>query len=30
MTAEDVYRQLLAEGLDVGLATVYRMLTQFE
>lgn len=30
MTAEDVYRQLLSEGLDVGLATVYRVLTQFE
>jgi Fur family ferric uptake transcriptional regulator len=25
-----VYRKLLAEGLDVGLATVYRVLTQFE
>jgi Fur family ferric uptake transcriptional regulator len=30
MSAEDVYRALLAEGLDVGLATVYRVLTQFE
>ena len=30
LTAEDVYRQLLVEGLDVGLATVYRVLTQFE
>ena len=30
LTAEDVYRQLLSEGLDVGLATVYRVLTQFE
>ena len=30
LTAEDVYRQLLTEGLDVGLATVYRVLTQFE
>jgi Fur family transcriptional regulator, ferric uptake regulator len=30
MTAEDVYRQLLTEGLDIGLATVYRVLTQFE
>ncbi len=30
MTAEDVYRQLLAEGIDIGLATVYRVLTQFE
>ncbi len=30
MTAEDVYKRLLAEGEDVGLATVYRVLTQFE
>lgn len=30
MSAEDVYRGLLAEGMDVGLATVYRVLTQFE
>lgn len=30
MTAEDVYRQLLAEEMDIGLATVYRVLTQFE
>jgi len=30
LTAEDVYRILLAEGMDVGLATVYRVLTQFE
>lgn len=30
MTAEDVYRLLLAENMDVGLATVYRVLTQFE
>ena len=30
MTAEDVYRQLLNEGMDIGLATVYRVLTQFE
>jgi len=30
LTAEDVYRLLQAEGLDVGLATVYRVLTQFE
>jgi Fur family ferric uptake transcriptional regulator len=28
--AEDVYRQLLADGVDIGLATVYRVLTQFE
>ncbi len=30
MSAEDVYRHLLAENMDVGLATVYRVLTQFE
>lgn len=30
LAAEDVYRILLAEGVDVGLATVYRVLTQFE
>ena len=30
MSAEDVYKLLLAEGLDIGLATVYRVLTQFE
>jgi Fur family ferric uptake transcriptional regulator len=30
MTAEDVYRVLLQEGSDVGLATVYRVLAQFE
>jgi Fur family transcriptional regulator, ferric uptake regulator len=30
LTAEDVYRVLLGEGLEVGLATVYRVLTQFE
>jgi Fur family ferric uptake transcriptional regulator len=30
LTAEDVYKHLLGEGLDVGLATVYRVLTQFE
>lgn len=30
MTAEDVYKHLLAEGMDIGLATVYRVLTQFE
>ena len=30
MTAEDVYRALLAEGADIGLATVYRVLMQFE
>jgi Fur family ferric uptake transcriptional regulator len=30
MTAEDVFRVLLQERSDVGLATVYRVLTQFE
>lgn len=30
MAAEDVYRALLAENADIGLATVYRVLTQFE
>ena len=30
LTAEDVYRLLVGEGLDIGLATVYRVLTQFE
>lgn len=30
MTAEDVYRHMLAAGKDIGLATVYRVLTQFE
>lgn len=30
MTAEDVYRHLLADNMDIGLATVYRVLTQFE
>jgi len=30
LSAEDVYRSLTAEGIDIGLATVYRVLTQFE
>lgn len=30
LSAEDVYKILVAENLDVGLATVYRVLTQFE
>ena len=30
LTAEDVYRLLIAEDMDIGLATVYRVLTQFE
>lgn len=29
LTAEDVYKQLMNSGEDVGLATVYRVLTQF-
>ncbi len=30
MTAEDVYKALIGEGSDIGLATVYRVLMQFE
>ncbi len=30
MTAEDVYKALLFDGSDIGLATVYRVLMQFE
>ena len=30
MSAEDVYKRLLNSGEEVGLATVYRVLTQFE
>jgi Fur family ferric uptake transcriptional regulator len=30
MSAEDVFKMLLTEGADVGLATVYRVLMQFE
>ncbi|MGB4347608.1 MAG: ferric iron uptake transcriptional regulator [Burkholderiaceae bacterium] len=30
LSAEDVYKLLLTEDMDVGLATVYRVLTQFE
>lgn len=30
LSADDVYRTLLDQGEDVGLATVYRVLTQFE
>jgi Fur family transcriptional regulator, ferric uptake regulator len=30
LSAEDVYKILLQEDLDIGLATVYRVLTQFE
>ena len=30
LSAEDVYKTLMESGDDVGLATVYRVLTQFE
>ena len=30
LSAEDVYRMLMDEGEDVGLATIYRVLAQFE
>jgi Fur family ferric uptake transcriptional regulator len=30
LSAEDIYRKLLASQEDIGLATVYRVLTQFE
>jgi Fur family ferric uptake transcriptional regulator len=30
LSAEDIYRALLEKGDDIGLATVYRVLTQFE
>lgn len=30
VTAEDVYKVLLDDGEEIGLATVYRVLTQFE
>jgi Fur family transcriptional regulator, ferric uptake regulator len=30
LTAEDVYRLLIDEDADVGIATIYRVLTQFE
>ncbi|RRN57171.1 ferric iron uptake transcriptional regulator [Pseudoxanthomonas sp. SGNA-20] len=30
LTAEDIYRRLLEQGDEIGLATVYRVLTQFE
>jgi Fur family ferric uptake transcriptional regulator len=30
MSAEDIYRILVESGEDIGLATVYRVLTQFE
>jgi Fur family transcriptional regulator, ferric uptake regulator len=30
LSAEEIYRLLTSEGVDIGLATVYRVLTQFE
>lgn len=30
LSAEDVYRMLMSDDIDIGLATVYRVLTQFE
>ena len=30
LSAEDLYKALLEEGEDVGIATIYRVLTQFE
>ena len=30
LSAEDIYRQLINSGEEIGLATVYRVLTQFE
>ena len=30
LSAEDVYRILLDDGIEVGVATIYRVLTQFE
>lgn len=30
MSAEDVYRLLLEENIEIGVATIYRVLTQFE
>ena len=30
LSAEDIYKKLLESGDDIGLATVYRVLTQFE
>ena len=30
LSAEDMYKELLESGEDIGLATVYRVLTQFE
>ena len=30
LTADDVFKSLIANSIDIGLATVYRVLTQFE
>jgi Fur family transcriptional regulator, ferric uptake regulator len=30
LSAEDMYKELIESGEDIGLATVYRVLTQFE
>lgn len=30
LTADDVYRQLIRQGSEIGLATVYRVLTQLQ
>ncbi|MGL6072000.1 ferric iron uptake transcriptional regulator [Craterilacuibacter sp.] len=30
LSAEDVYKKMLTEEMDIGLATIYRVLTQFE
>ena len=30
LSAEEVYQSLLAQGFEIGLATIYRVLTQFE
>jgi Fur family ferric uptake transcriptional regulator len=30
LSAEDIYKHLISNGEDVGLATIYRVLTQFE
>ena len=30
LSAEDVYQELMKQGVEIGLATVYRVLTQFE
>ena len=30
LSAEDIYKEMLSTGEEVGLATIYRVLTQFE